>query len=125
MNATVEVLEEAVLRAMAAKDRLGLELLLADDFVITTAGWLRAPANRAEWLTGIDGHSLQDYRIDSVELRRLGNVTVALVLSHQSGELAGRVFDHDFRYTDVWVTDEAGTTRLAVRHASLVQAPAD
>jgi ketosteroid isomerase-like protein len=124
VTASIRDLEEAVLRAMVDGDRPSLERLLTEDFVITTAGWLTAPATRTHWLDALAPHSLRTFDIESVDERHLGgDVTVALVLSRQSGELAGRHFDLSFRYTDVWVAGPNGASRLAVRHASIVQDP--
>jgi hypothetical protein len=123
MSPAIRDLEEAVLQAMVAGDRSRLEHLLTDDFVITTAGWLRAPATRGDWLDAIAGHSLREFDIEHVEERRVGGVTVALVLSRQAGELRGRDFDASFRYTDVWVEGVDGEQRLAVRHATMVADP--
>lgn len=65
-------------------------------------------------------HVLHRFKIHSVDLRSLGDVCVALVLSTQWVTWKRRPFEGDFRYTDVWSADERGTWRLAVRHASLV-----
>jgi hypothetical protein len=117
----IAALETSLLQAMADGNRATLERHLADDFVITTAGWLKEPSSRSEWLDGLSLHALTSFRIISVDERHIGTAIVALVLSSQQGELRGTEFDHEFRYTDVWTRDN-GRWQLAVRHASIVRA---
>src|SRR3954471_13101612 len=79
MGALVRDLEQAVLQAIVDSDRTSLERLLTEDFVITTAGWLHAPATRTEWLGALAGLSLREFDIVAVEERPVADATVALV----------------------------------------------
>ena len=114
-------LEASILTAVVDKHWDGLRSLLDDDFVITTAGWLDAPATRDQWVDEVSTrHDLHDFEIQSVDVHDLGGVAVALVLSTQHATWKGAPFTGRFRYTDVWRPNDAGDWLLAVRHASLV-----
>lgn len=113
--------ESSVLQAIVDQrwDLLAAEL--HDDFVITTAGWLAAPATKQEWIDEVAArHSLHRFEIKSLDVRPLGATTVVLMLSTQWATWKGEPFQGDFRYTDVWHADESGRLRLGIRHATLV-----
>jgi hypothetical protein len=114
-------LEASLLQAVVDRrwDRLAEQL--HDDFRITTAGWLAAPATKQEWMDEVAAqHVLHNFEIHSVEAREMGAVCVAWVLSTQWVTWKNQPFEGDFRYTDVWTLDDIGRWRLAVRHATLV-----
>jgi ketosteroid isomerase-like protein len=113
--------ESAVLQAIIDRrwDLLADEL--HDEFVITTAGWLAAPAAKQEWIDEVAArHELHRFEVRSLDVRSVGATTVVLMLSTQWATWKGEPFQGDFRYTDVWHPDESGRQRLAVRHATLV-----
>ncbi len=94
--------------------------LLSDDFVITTAGWLDAPAGKMEWVREVEArHELHGFTIESLVHRQLQGAWIALVLSTQTATWRGERRDFRFRYTDVWRPTRDGWL-LSVRHASLV-----
>jgi ketosteroid isomerase-like protein len=114
-------LESSILAAVMDRrwDRLGS--LLDDDFVITTAGWLDAPATKEVWIDEVSTrHDVHEFDIHSVDVHDMGNVAVVLVLSTQWATWKDSPFKGTFRYTDVWRLGDSGNWRLAVRHASLV-----
>jgi ketosteroid isomerase-like protein len=116
-------LEGSLLQAVVDRrwDRLAEHL--HGDFRITTAGWLAAPATKQEWIDEVAAqHLLHNFKIHSVEVHDLGRVCVALVLSTQWVTWKGEPFEGDFRYTDVWTSDDLGRWLLTIRHASLVPA---
>jgi hypothetical protein len=58
--------------------------LLDDDFVITTAGWLEAPAGRADWIREVEArHELLEFSIESIVEHCFDDVRIALVLTKQ------------------------------------------
>jgi hypothetical protein len=114
-------LEVAILSAVQGREWADLDRLLADDFLITTAGWISEPASKASWLDALEAHgTLDEFEIHSVDLRRVGDGVVVLLLSTQSGVLADTPYTYNFRYTDVWRADESRQFQLVVRHASIV-----
>jgi ketosteroid isomerase-like protein len=118
----IAVLEADVLRAGVARDWEALAGLLAEDFAITTAGWLAEPVGKRVWIEEVSArHHLVDFTIRTVQVRPVGDVVVALVLSSQSMIWKGEPFTADFRYTDVWAPTGAGDAwQLHTRHATLV-----
>jgi ketosteroid isomerase-like protein len=116
-------LESAVLRAIVERRWDSLLDLLDDDFVITTAGWLEAPAGKAEWVREAETrHELHGFSIESIVERPFDDVRIALVLSTQTVTWKGEPADYRFRYTDVWRWS-GDRWLLAVRHASIVPGP--
>jgi ketosteroid isomerase-like protein len=114
-------LEASILQSVVDKNWDRLADQLHDDFRITTAGWLAAPASKQEWIEQTAAqHDVHDFTIHSVEVHDMGPVCVALVLSTQWATWKNAPFEGDFRYTDVWRSDDLGHWRLAVRHATLV-----
>jgi ketosteroid isomerase-like protein len=110
--------EERLLRALQGADFGAVAALLRDDFLITTAGWIPEPVDKATWLNGLSGRmTLDRFTIRLIASRRFGDTAVALVESDQSGTHDDSAFSMTFRYTDTWVL-EGGTWQLAVRHAS-------
>jgi ketosteroid isomerase-like protein len=121
VDADLRALEDDVLRAVRDADLGALDRLLSDDFVITTAGWLREPVGKRAWVAALSSHALDAYALHDVQVRRYDSVAVALVHSTQSGTFRDAPYTHEFRYTDVWKRS-AGAWQLDVRHATLLPA---
>jgi ketosteroid isomerase-like protein len=114
----LETVERELLRALQRGDVSASASLLRDDFLITTAGWLPEPVGKQAWLEGLTGRmTLEDFDLRLVATRRYGDVAVVLAESRQRGTHGGEPFAMTFRYTDVWVLEDAAW-RLATRHAS-------
>lgn len=113
--------EHALLQALRRQDIATLTALLADDFLITTAGWIAEPADKPTWLAGLAEHQLDEFELRLLAVRQHDNVAVVLAESAQKGSRSGEPWEHTFRYTDVWLRASAGWI-LAVRHASIVRA---
>ena len=112
--------ELAVLEALRRHDLDTLTELLAEDFLITTAGWIAEPADKPTWLAGLGEHQLDEFELRLLAVRQHDKVAVVLAESAQKGSRSGEQWEHTFRYTDVWVRGNAGWL-LAVRHASVVR----
>ena len=122
MDTDLWALEDELLGAMRDQDLVVLDRLLSDDFVITTAGWLREPVGKQTWVGALGSHSLDAFQLHDVQVRPLGSVVVALVHSTQSGTFRDASYTHEFRYTDVWTRTDQGEWQLDVRHATLLPA---
>ena len=109
--------ELALLQALQRQDLDTLTALLTDDFVITTAGWIAEPADRATWLAGVAEHQLDEFELRLLTVRRYDDVAVVLAESAQKGSRSSEPWEYTFRYTDVWLRRNDGWL-LAVRHAS-------
>lgn len=117
-------LEASILQAIVDQRWDVLADLLDEDFLITTAGWLAAPATRREWIAEVAArHLVHRFEIRSVDVHDMGAVAVVLVLSTQWATWRDAPFQGDFRYTDVWRCRDDDVWRLAVRHASLLPKP--
>jgi hypothetical protein len=123
--AEFEELERELLAALQRRDRAALERLLADDFLITTAGWIREPVGKSAWLAAVlSEHTLDAFDLNVSHIRRYDDVAVVLSASTQSGTRLEEHWEMSFNYTDVW-TRQGATWRLAVRHASAAGRRAD
>ena len=112
--------EHALLQALQRQDLDTVAVMLADDFLITTAGWIAEPTNKPTWLAGLAEHGLDEFELRLLAKRQYDNVAVVLAESAQKGNRSGEPWEHTFRYTDVWLR-ENGAWLLAVRHASIVR----
>ena len=114
----LETAERELLQAIRLGDVSASESLLRDDFLITTAGWLPEPVGKQAWLEGLTTHmTLEDFDLRLIATRKYCDVAIVLAESRQKGTRGGAPFAMTFRYTDVWVLQDAGW-RLATRHAS-------
>lgn len=113
-------LENGWFEALRDQDWDRARRFMHDDFSITTAGWLDAPADTEQWLTHLAGrYRLDAFDYDDFRVRRYGDVTVVQCRSHQSGTIldTGEPWSESFRYTDVWVF--ADGWRIAARQATI------
>ena len=109
-------------RALRDRDWEAARRFMSPDFSITTAGWIDAPIGADAWLDTLAGrYQLDAFDYDEVAVRRYGDVAVLQCRSHQSGSLinTGESWSETFRYTDVWVRDDAAGWQIATRHAGL------
>ena len=114
----LEQAERALLQGLLSGDLERAGSQLRDDFLITTAGWVAEPVGKQDWLDALrEQMTLTEFDLTLVATRRFGDAAVVVCESSQTGTHAGTPFAMTFRYTDVWVS-EAGSWRLAVRHAS-------
>ena len=114
----LEAVERGLLDALRRGDPVATAALLRDDFLITTAGWLPEPVGKDRWLEAASGRmTLDRFDLKLIATRRYGDVAVVLAESAQQGTHDGVPYSMVFRYTDVWVHEDAGW-RLATRHAS-------
>jgi hypothetical protein len=81
----LEQAESQLLTALQRADLTAAAELLRNDFLITTAGWLPEPVDKATWLAELaDGMTLDRFTLRLVASRRFGDMAVALVESEQS-----------------------------------------
>jgi ketosteroid isomerase-like protein len=121
LQAEMTALENAWFEALRVQDWDGARGFMHEDFSITTAGWLDAPADAKDWLKHLAGrYRLDAFDYDDVRVRRYGDVAVVQCRSHQSGTIldTGEPWSESFRYTDVWVLD-SGAWRIAARQATM------
>ena len=120
MNGEVLNSEVWLLDALRDGDWPAVDELLAEDMLITTAGWLREPVDEITWMREVrNQHSLHSYEVTDSHVRRYGSVIIVLLLSRQRGARHGHPWDATLRYTDIW-TQRGPMWRLSIRHASVV-----
>jgi ketosteroid isomerase-like protein len=112
--------ERALLQALKRHDLDKVALSLADDFLITTAGWIAEPVDKPTWLAGLAEHRLDEFDLRLLAHRQYDDVAVVLAESAQKGSRSGEPWEYTFRYTDVWLSEDEAWL-LAVRHASIVR----
>ena len=116
----LERLERELLESLSQGDLAAAGTLLRDDFLITTAGWIAEPVGKQAWLDALAGRmTLQSFDLRLLATQQFGDVAVAIAESAQEGTHDDKPFSLTFRYTDVWVRDDADWA-LATRHASIV-----
>jgi ketosteroid isomerase-like protein len=116
----LEAAERGLLEALQRGDESAIAGFLRDDFLITTAGRLSQPVGKKAWLEALAGRmSLERFDLRVLATQRYGEVGVVLAASAQEGTHDGTPYSMTFRYTDVWVRQDA-RWRLATRHASTV-----
>ena len=119
--AEMSALENGWFEALRVQDWDRARQFMHEDFSITTAGWLDAPADTEQWLAHLAGrYRLDAFDYDDVRVRRYGDVAIVQCRSHQSGTIleSGEPWSESFRYTDVWVSDANGW-RIAARQATM------
>jgi ketosteroid isomerase-like protein len=113
-------LEERWTQALVDGDLERARACMTDDFSITTAGWLDAPADGTAWFEHALGRfQLESFVFDEVVVRLYGEVAVVQSRCRQRGTErdSGKTWAMSFRYTDVWLADRPGW-RVAIRHAT-------
>ena len=116
----LERLERELLESLSQGDLAAAGALLRDDFLITTAGWIAEPVGKQAWLDALAGRmTLESFDLRLLARQQFGDVAVAIAESAQEGTHDDKPFSLTFRYTDVWVRDDADWA-LAIRHASIV-----
>ncbi|MEO8462510.1 MAG: nuclear transport factor 2 family protein [Chloroflexota bacterium] len=122
LAAELTELEHAWWRALRDREWDAARRFMRPDFSITTAGWIDAPIGADAWLDTLAGrYQLDAFDYDEVAVRRYGDVAVVQCRSRQNGSLidTGESWSETFRYTDVWVRDDAAGWQIAIRHAGL------
>lgn len=109
------------MHAVQHRDMRQLEMLVADDFTLTTGRVEAEVRDRLEWMSVTAG----EYRIDEFEFQTLevqvyGDAAVARSRYRQTGALGRDRRSTTFRMTDVWIRHPGGW-KLHVRHAQPIE----
>lgn len=82
----LELVESHLLGALERADLAGVAELLRDDFIVTTAGWLPQPVDKATCLAEASHRmTLDRFTLRLVASKRFGDTAVVLVESDQGG----------------------------------------
>jgi ketosteroid isomerase-like protein len=102
-SSKVLAMERAWNQAELRNDASAVQLLLADDFVLTAAeGTLY---NKAQMISSIRDNSYRPDLLESSDMKvhSYGNAAVVTGMYHEKGTEKGRAWERSGRFTDTWV----------------------
>ncbi len=95
-------LEEAWAAAVEAGDAESADPLLADDFVLASAGGVGQWVPREEWFASLEEIDTRSFGISDVEPRVFGDVAVVRLTAHWEASFDGRNLSGDYHVVDVF-----------------------
>ncbi len=107
-------LEEAWVAAVEGKDLDSAEAILAEDFVLTSAGGMGQWVPRDEWLTMLEQIETHAFGISDVDPRVFGDVAVVRLTARWEASAADRNLTGDYALVDVF-TRTAGAWQASWR----------
>jgi hypothetical protein len=105
---------DAWARAVVERDRGAAEELLAESFVLTSAGGVAARMERADWLASLPSIESESLDVLEYEERTLGDVGVTNTLQRWSAQRGDRDLSGDYAIIDVFERS-GGSWRAAWR----------
>ena len=101
-------------RAVVERDQAAAEELLAESFVLTSAGGVAARMERADWLASLPSIESQSLDVLEYEERTFGDVGVTNTLQRWSARRGDRDLSGDYAIVDVFERSR-GSWRAAWR----------
>jgi ketosteroid isomerase-like protein len=89
------------MQAIKEKDMQALEGILGAEYVYTASGQGRF--TREGWLRAVPVYDIESFSFPSIDVRRYGDVAVAIVEYRQEAIYQGARRSGNFLITDVWV----------------------
>ena len=105
---------DAWARAVVENDRAAAEQLLAESFVLTSAGGVAPRVERADWLASLPSIESESLDVLEYEERTLGDVGVTSTLQRWSAQRSDRDLSGDYAIIDVFERS-GGSWRAAWR----------
>jgi hypothetical protein len=105
---------DAWARAVVERDPAAAEELLAESFVLTSAGGVAARMERADWLASLPSIESQSLEVLEYEERTFGDAGVTNSLQRWSAQSGGRDLSGDYAIVDVFERS-SGSWRAAWR----------
>jgi Domain of unknown function (DUF4440) len=105
---------DAWTRAVVERDEAAADELLAEGFVLTSAGGVASRLERADWLASLSSIESQSLDVLEYEERTFGDVGVANTLQRWSARRGERDLSGDYAIVDVFERRE-GSWRAAWR----------
>ena len=93
---------DAWARAVVENDRAAAEQLLAESFVLTSAGGVAPRVERADWLASLPSIESESLDVLEYEERTFGDVGVTNTLQRWSAQRGDRDLSGDYAITDVF-----------------------
>jgi len=94
--------------AIVRRDRAAADDLLADGFVLTSAGGVAPQVSREAWLDTLQHIETRSLRTDVLAERIFGEVAAVVSRLHWDARLGERDLSGEYAVTDVFVRDESG-----------------
>ena len=112
-------LETQWLKAVQAKDKAGLNKLLAEDFEVWTAASPGEPLPREDWQTAALARKLVSFRIRQMAVRSVRpDVAVASFVLTETFDEAGTAREESHFVVDVWTSSGGDNWRCTDRYWS-------
>ena len=105
---------DAWARAVVERDQATAEKLLAESFVLTSAGGVASRMERADWLASLPSIESESLDVLEYEERTLGDVGVTNTLQRWSAQWGDRDLSGDYAIIDVFERS-GGSWRAAWR----------
>jgi ketosteroid isomerase-like protein len=112
------VLEREWAEVVARRDVEAARRLLADDFVLSSAGGVSATMSRDAWLSTLDQIETRSLESSEVEPRVFGNVAVVRARLRWDASIGDRDLTGEYLVTDVFTRHDEGwraSWRVSVR----------
>ena len=114
-------LERRVQAAVAGRDLVVLEELLAPEFTLTTGRAAAPVRTRAEYLAiTAASYVIDGWEFEELDVVPLGDAAVVRARYRQRGSMEGADRTGVFLLTDVWA-ERAGRPQLVTRHSSALE----
>ena len=107
-------LEEAWCAAIEGRDAAAADAILAENFVLTSAGGVGPWVSREEWFSNLEQIETSALGISDFEARTFGDVAVVRLLAHWDARIGDRDLSDDYSIVDVF-TRESGTWQVSWR----------
>ena len=91
--------------AIARSDRAAAEELLADDYVLTSAGGVAPTMPREAWLAALPQIHTRELRAEIVDERAFGDVAVVASRLYWDASMGERDLSGEYAITDVFVRE--------------------
>jgi hypothetical protein len=92
--------------AILRRDRAAADALLADGYVLTSAGGVAPNVPREAWLDALGHIDTRSLRTEIIEERILGTVAVVASRLHWDASMGDRDLTGEYAMTDIFVRDE-------------------
>lgn len=93
---------DAWARAVVERDQAAADKVLAENFVLTSAGGVAARMERTEWLASLPSIESESLDVIEYEARMFGDIGVTNTLQRWSAQSDGRDLSGDYAIVDVF-----------------------
>ena len=102
MNDELQAAVDEWTRAVAAGDVAAAEALLADDYVLTSAGGVAPHVSRQQWLEALGAIETRSFVREPIDARVFGDVAVVASRARWDARVGERDLSGEYALTDVF-----------------------